>query len=92
MGSCDKHRVGFMEGQRVVNFGSANFLGLDFDPRLQDAVHRGVEKWGVHQYSSRTFYSIEPYEEVESRLAAWLDVEDTLLFPCVTKLHAGALP
>jgi 7-keto-8-aminopelargonate synthetase-like enzyme len=81
-----------MEGHTVVNFGSANFLGLDFDPRLQEAVRRGVEKWGVHQYSSRTFYSVAPYEEVERRLAAWLDVEDTLLFPCVTKLHAGVLP
>ncbi len=92
MGSCDKHRVSCMEGHTVVNFGSANFLGLDFDPRLQNAVHRAVEKWGVHQYSSRTFYSIALYEEVERRLATWLDVDDTLLFPCVTKLHAGVLP
>lgn len=92
MESCDRHRVSWMEGHEVVNFGSANFLGLDFDPRLQAAARRGIEKWGVHQYSSRSFYSIEPYETVESRLASWLDVEDTLLFPCVTKLHAGVIP
>ncbi|MCA9124198.1 MAG: pyridoxal phosphate-dependent aminotransferase family protein [Planctomycetaceae bacterium] len=92
MEACDKNRVSWIEGRQVVNFGSANFLGLDFDPRLQASVQRGVEMWGVHQYSSRSFYSIEPYEEIERRLAAWLNVEDTLLFPCVTKLHAGVLP
>ncbi len=92
MEACDEHRVSWIEGRQVVNFGSANFLGLDFDPRLQAAVRRGSERWGVHQYSSRSFYSIEPYENIERRLASWLGVEDSLLFPCVTKLHAGVIP
>lgn len=90
--SWDEHRVTVMEGREVVNFGSANFFGLDFDPRLHEAVRRGVSTWGVHQYSSRTFFSVDLYEQVERRIADWLGVEDTLLFPCVTKLHAGVLP
>ena len=92
MQSCDGERRSMIEGREVVNFGSANFLGLDFDPRLQEALEQGARTWGVHQYSSRSFYSIELYERMERRLAHWLQVEDTLLFPCVTKLHAGVLP
>ena len=31
-------------GRRVVNFGSDSFLGLDQDPRVQEALVRGVEQ------------------------------------------------
>ena len=92
MNGCDAQRVSVMEGRDVVSFGSGSFLGLDFDPRLQEAVGRAAKQWGVHQYSSRSFYSMEPYDHIERRLADWLGVEDTLVFPCVTKLHAGVIP
>ena len=88
----DAQRRSIIEGREVINFGSANFLGLDFHPRLREAITNCVAEWGSHQYCSRAFYSTQWYEQIESRLAAWLDVEDTLLFPCVTKLHAGVLP
>ena len=90
--SGDDQRMSVIEGKQVVNFGSANFLGFDFDPRLQDAVIRTVREKGVHQYCSRSFYSSDWYDQAERGLAEWLDVEDTLIFPCVTKLHAGVIP
>ena len=31
-----------VSGRHVVNFGSDSFLGLDQDPRVQDAVVRGT--------------------------------------------------
>lgn len=88
----DPQRRSIIEGREVINFGSANFLGLDFDRRLREAITSCVTEWGSHQYCSRAFYSTQWYERIEGRLANWLDVEDTLLFPCVTKLHAGVLP
>ncbi len=30
-----------VNGRRVINFGSDSFLGLDQDPRVQEAVRRG---------------------------------------------------
>ena len=38
-------------GRRVVNFGSDSFLGLDRDPRVQEAVRRGLRRWGTHNGS-----------------------------------------
>lgn len=32
----------------VVNFGSDSFLGLDQDPRVHDALVRGIRRWGTH--------------------------------------------
>ena len=36
-------------GRRVVNFGSDSFLGLDQDPRVQEAVRRGLAAVGDAQ-------------------------------------------
>ena len=36
-------------GRRVVNFGSDSFLGLDQDPRVREAVERGVRALGHPQ-------------------------------------------
>ena len=45
-------------GRWVVNFGSDSFLGLDRDPRVQEAVRRGLRRWGTHNGSSRAFASV----------------------------------
>ncbi len=76
----------------VVNFRSDSFLGLDQDPRVQEALIAGVRRWGTHNGSSRAFCSVEANIEAEKRLASWLHVEDTLLFPSVTLANMSALP
>ncbi|HWY87141.1 MAG TPA: pyridoxal phosphate-dependent aminotransferase family protein [Gemmataceae bacterium] len=76
----------------VINFGSDSFLGLDQDPRVQEAIAQGVRKWGTHNGSSRAFCSIEANVEAEARLASWLAVEDTLIFPSVTLANMSLLP
>jgi 7-keto-8-aminopelargonate synthetase-like enzyme len=79
-------------GKTVVNFGSDSFLGLDQDPRVQEAVRRGVEKWGTHNGASRAFSSIRANIEAEEKLAAWLGTEAVLIYPSVTLANLGALP
>ncbi|HEV3202740.1 MAG TPA: hypothetical protein VGY77_00085, partial [Gemmataceae bacterium] len=51
-------RVIRVDGREVVNFGSDSFLGLDQDPRVQEAVIRGTTKWGTHNGASRAFASV----------------------------------
>ncbi len=82
-------RVG---GRRVMNFGSDSFLGLDQDPRLIDAIARGVRAWGTHNGGSRAFSSVRANVEAEDRLAAWLGTESTLIYPSVTLANVGAIP
>jgi len=89
-----------MDGERrirfgdrtVINFGSDSFLGLDQDPRVQDAIAAGVKKWGAHNGSSRAFCSVQANVDAEARLARWLGVEDTLIFPSVTLANVGLIP
>src|SRR5687767_11898471 len=80
-----------IEGQLVVNFGSDSFLGLDRDPRVWDALHRGIAKWGSHNGASRAFASVSANVEAEAKIAAWLGTESALIFPSVTLLNAGVI-
>jgi 7-keto-8-aminopelargonate synthetase-like enzyme len=81
-----------VDGKAVVNFGSDSFLGLDQDPRVQEALIRGVREWGTHNGASRAFASVKANTEAEERLAAWLGTETTLIYPSVTLANLGAIP
>ena len=78
-------------GRRVVNFGSDSFLGLDRDPRVQEAIRRGLG-WGTHNGSSRAFASVRANIDAEEKLADWLGVESVLIFPSVMLANLGAIP
>jgi glycine C-acetyltransferase len=86
------NRVIEVAGRAVVNFGSDSFLGLDQDPRVQQAIRRGVATWGAHNGASRAFASVRANTEAEDKLAAWLGTEATLIYPSVTLANLGAVP
>lgn len=81
-----------IKGKMVYNFGCDSFLGLDRDPRVQKAIIDGTRRWGTHNGSSRIFYSVEANEIAEQKLAQWLGVEDTLIYPSVTLANMGLIP
>jgi glycine C-acetyltransferase len=81
-----------VKGHEVVNFGSDSFLGLDQDPRVQEALVRGVARWGTHNGASRAFASVRANAEAEEKLARWLGTEATLIYPSVTLANLGAVP
>ncbi len=81
-----------INGHRVINFGSDSFLGLDQDPRVKEAVVRGIAKWGTHNGASRAFSSVRANAEAEDKLARWLGTEATLIYPSVTLANVGAIP
>ncbi|HJZ54551.1 MAG TPA: hypothetical protein VKE74_06310, partial [Gemmataceae bacterium] len=81
-----------MAGRWVVNFGSDSFLGLDQDPRIRQAIEKGVRDWGSHNGSSRAFASVEVNLRAEQKIAAWLGTETTMIYPSVTLANQGSLP
>lgn len=81
-----------IQGRRVINFGSDSFLGLDQDPRIQQAIIDGVGRWGTHNGSSRAFASVRSNVDAEEKIAAWLGTEAALIYPSVTLANAGAIP
>jgi glycine C-acetyltransferase len=86
------HREMEVDGQRVINFGSDSFLGLDQDARVQQAIVSGVHRWGAHNGASRAFSSVRANEEAEEKLAAWLGTEAVLIYPSVSLANLGAIP
>jgi 7-keto-8-aminopelargonate synthetase-like enzyme len=86
------HREMVVAGRSVLNFGSDSFLGLDQDPRVQDAVVRGVRQWGAHNGASRAFSSVRANVAAEEKLAAWQGTEAALIYPSVTLANMGAIP
>jgi 7-keto-8-aminopelargonate synthetase-like enzyme len=89
MGTNRQIRV---QGRTVINFGSDSFLGLDQDPRVKEAVIRGVHQWGTHNGASRAFSSVEANIQAEEKLARWLGTEAALIYPSVTLANLGAIP
>ena len=87
----DRRRI-VIGGHELINFGSDSFLGLDRDPRVQRAMIEAVDCWGTHNGASRAFSSVELCTQAEQRLAQWLGVEDTLIFPSVTLANVGLIP
>jgi glycine C-acetyltransferase len=81
-----------INGRQVVNFGSDSFLGLDQDPRVQQALIQGTHQWGTHNGSSRAFSSVRANAEAEDKLARWLGTEAALIYPSVTLANMGAIP
>jgi 7-keto-8-aminopelargonate synthetase-like enzyme len=87
----DQRRI-TVGGRQLYSFGSDSFLGLDRDPRVQQALIRAVRPWGTHNGASRVFSTVELCEEAERRLAKWLGVEATLIFASVTLANVGLIP
>src|SRR4029077_9766068 len=81
-----------VNGRQVINFGSDSFLGLDQDPRGQQAVRDGLKRWGSHNGASRAFSSVRSNVDAEEKLAAWLGTEAVLIYPSVTLANMGAIP
>jgi 7-keto-8-aminopelargonate synthetase-like enzyme len=79
-------------GRRLINFGSDSFLGLDQDTRVQEALRRGIERWGTHNGASRAFASVRANIDAERKLADWLGVESVLILPSVMLANLGAIP
>ncbi|MFM7413050.1 MAG: aminotransferase class I/II-fold pyridoxal phosphate-dependent enzyme [Planctomycetota bacterium] len=89
--ASDDRRV-TIDGHHVWNFGSDSFLGLDRHPRVHAAIRDALPEWGAHNGASRAFSSPVLVDEAEAKLAAWLGVADTFIFPSVTLANVGLLP
>ncbi len=86
---CRRIRVG---DQWLADFASCNYLGLDWDREVIDAVPAALDRWGTHPSWSRLLGSPVMYEQLERRLATMLGSEDVLLLPTITHIHMSVIP
>ena len=68
-----------LDGRRLVNFGSNDYLGLAADPRLARAVAVAAKEWGAGASPLVTGHTAL-HRDLESRLAEFEGTESALLF------------
>jgi glycine C-acetyltransferase len=65
-----------VDGRRVLNFCSNNYLGLAADPRLVAAARNALDRYGIGPGAVRTIAgTMSLHEELERKLAAFKGVE-----------------
>lgn len=81
-----------VNGQRVSNFASANYLGFDQHPNLVQQGQEALKRWGTHTGSSRIFTSHENLVHLEAELAELVGAEKTLVGVNVSMTHQMVIP
>jgi 8-amino-7-oxononanoate synthase len=76
----------------LVDYASCNYLGLDLDHEIMDAIDTQVRRWGTHPSWSRMLGSPRLYPMIEERLTALLGAPDTLVLPTISQIHLSVIP
>ena len=78
-------------GQRsVINLCANNYLGLSSHPDVIKAAHEGLESRGYGMSSVRFICGTQDiHRELEDKLTAFLETEDTILFPSCMDANGG---
>ena len=82
-----------VDGRRVLNFCSNNYLGLANHPRLVEAAHQAVDAYGVGPAAVRTIAgTMELHLKLEQRMAAFKGVEFAITFQSGFNANLAAIP
>ncbi len=81
-----------VDGKRVLNFCSNNYLGLANDARLRDAAKRAIDEFGAGPAAVRTIAgTLTLHRELEARLAKFKGAEATIAFQSGFASNLGAI-
>jgi len=82
-----------VDGKRVLNFCSNNYLGLANHPRIVQAAQEAVKKYGVGPAAVRSIAgTMDLHLELERRLAAFKGVEAAITFQSGFTANMGTIP
>jgi len=81
-----------VDGNRVLNLSSNNYLGLTTHPRLKTAMIEATEKWGAGSGAVRTIAgTMTVHQDLERRLAEFKHTEASLVFQSGFTANLGVL-
>lgn len=70
-----------IDGQAIINFASYDYLGLNGDQRITQAVHEAAARWGTSVSASRiTAGERDAHRSLEAELARLYCAEDAVAF------------
>ncbi len=82
-----------VDGRRVLNFCTNNYLGLANHPRMREAAKAAIDRWGVGPAAVRSIAGTQALHlELERRLAGFKGVEDALYVQSGFLANQAALP
>jgi glycine C-acetyltransferase len=82
-----------VDGKRVLNFCSNNYLGLANHPKVVEAVQIAVKKYGVGPGAVRSIAgTMQLHLDLESRLAKFKRVESTITFQSGFNANTATIP
>jgi len=82
-----------VDGRRVLNFCSNNYLGLANDPRLVAAAKEAIEQYGIGPAAVRTIAgTMRLHLELEKALADFKETEAALSFQSGFKANLATIP
>jgi glycine C-acetyltransferase len=82
-----------VDGKKVLNFCSNNYLGLADHPRIKAAAKEAIDKMGVGPGAVRTIAgTTELHVELDRRLAAFKGVDAAITFQSGFTANIGTIP
>ncbi|MTI83169.1 MAG: aminotransferase class I/II-fold pyridoxal phosphate-dependent enzyme [Firmicutes bacterium] len=79
-----------INGKKMINLASNNYLGLAADSRVKEAAIRAVQKYGTSLCGTpiATGY-IELYKRMEAKLSNFIGLEETIILPSCYQANNG---
>src|SRR5262249_10400284 len=82
-----------VDGKRVLNLCANNYLGLANHPRLREAAHAAIERFGVGPAAVRSIVgTLSLHTELEQKLATFKGVEATLTLQSGFNANLAVIP
>lgn len=82
--------VRLKDGREVINMCANNYLGLADHPKMIEAAHKALDRWGYGMASVRFICGTQTlHKELEARLSQFLGTEDTILHPSCFDANGG---
>ncbi|MCX7681989.1 MAG: glycine C-acetyltransferase [Anaerolineae bacterium] len=82
-----------VDGRRVLNFCTNNYLGLANHPALKEAARKAIDEWGVGPAAVRTIAGTQRlHVECEKRIARFKRVEAAMLVQSGFCANQAAIP
>lgn len=79
-----------LDGKKVLNFCSNNYLGLSSHPRVLEAAKKALDSHGFGMSSVRFICGTQDlHKELEARIASFVGAEDAILYAAAFDANGG---
>ena len=81
-----------IRGEEKIMIGSNNYLGLTHDPRILEAAHAALDKYGSGNTGSRFLNgNLDLHDQLEHELADFVGMDEALVFSTGYQTNLGTL-